>query len=169
MHDAYQPAYPPQIKGASYGRAPRVCTPIDATTPVRYRVPNAAGNAPWQEANGALGFSSHVGAYTVRFYRMTSAIANIDVAESMVANPSAWATDRTYPVTCAESSTFTNRATRGFTHNLPSGLNVGENINYFVVTAETTLYVPQAGMWTFASAVMTASACGSMVMGFFLH
>jgi len=152
LHDAYQPAYPPQIKGVSYGRAPRVCTPIDATTPVRYRVPNAAGNAPWQEANGALGFSSHVGAYTVRFYRMTSAIANIDVAESMVANPSAWATDRTYPVTGAyEVIDFYESSDSGaFTHNLPfPGLNVGENINYFVVTAETTLYVPQAGMWTF--------------------
>lgn len=152
LHDAYQPAYPPQIKGASYGRAPRVCAPVDATTPVRYRVPNAAGNAPWQEANGALGFSSHVGAYTVRFYRMTSAIANIDVAESMVANPSAWATDRTYPVTGAyEIIDFYESSDSGaFTHNLPfPGLNVGENINYFVVTAETTLYVPQAGMWTF--------------------
>ena len=103
---------------------------------------------------------------------MTSAIANIDVAESMVANPSAWATDRTYPVTGAyEIIDFYESSDSGaFTHNLPfPGLNVGENINYFVVTAETTLYVPQAGMWTFASAVMTASAYGSMVMGFFLH
>jgi len=152
LHDAYLPAYPPQVKNVSYGRAPRVRTLIDAATPVRYRVPNAAGDAPWQEASGALGFSSTVGAYTVHFYRMTGAIANIDAAESMVANPSAWATDRTYPVTGSYATVdfHESSASGTFTNNLPfPGLNAGDNINYFAVTAETALYVPQAGLWTF--------------------
>lgn len=152
LHDAYLPAFPPQIKNVSYGRAPRVRTLIDAVTRVRFRVPQAEGFPRWRESAGGLGFSSTVGAFTVRFYRMTGNIASIDAAENMVANPSAWATDRTYPVTGSyETIDFYESSASGtFTHDRPfPGLNVGENINYFVVTAETSLYVPQADQWTF--------------------
>ena len=99
VSDEFGPRFPPQLTDISYGSgAPQARELVGESTPMRYRIPDAGGTAPWANATGALGFSSTNGAFTVRYYEMNSSIANVDAAESMVADSGYWKTDATYPI-----------------------------------------------------------------------
>jgi len=150
--DAFPPRYPCQYAGATYGRTPRRTEWIGTGTPARFRVPNAAGDAAWTNASGSAGFYGTNAAFTVRYYEMTSAIANIGTAEAMVTNSAYWKTDRAYPVVGSyETLDFHESGTSGnFTNNvLFPNHSAGQDKSYFVVVAETAIVVPEAGQWTF--------------------
>ncbi|HRZ47389.1 MAG TPA: lamin tail domain-containing protein [Candidatus Paceibacterota bacterium] len=153
--DAFVPEYPPQIEDVSYGRAlfdEREL--IGAGSPVRYRIPNADGTAPWTDAAGALGFTSVSGAFTVRYYEMNIGIDNIDAAESMAASSAYWRTDRAYPITGEyDTIDFHANSDSGYFGNnalFPGHDYAGQDKECFVVIADGAIYVPAAGQWTFA-------------------
>jgi len=150
--DAYAPAFPPQYTDVSYGKTPRQRALVGAGTPARFRVPDAAGTAAWTNASGAAGLYGTHAAFTVRYYEMTGAIAHVNIAESMVSNSAAWKTDRTYPVEGPYGTLdfHESNSSGAFTNNLlfPNH-TAGQDKSYFVVVAETALYVPQPGQWTF--------------------
>ena len=150
--DAYAPFFPKQYEDVSYGRAPRERELVGAGSPARYRIPTAAGTSSWVNASGALGFSGTNAAFSVRYYEMNAAIANIDVAENMVTNSIYWKTDRAYPLAGQYSFIdFHESSSSGyFTNNLlfPNHTS-GQDKSWFVVVADTSIYVPQAGQWTF--------------------
>lgn len=151
--DEFAPLFPPQYEGVSYGRAHLAREIVGAATPARYRVPNAADTAPWLPATGALGFSGTQGAFTVRYYEMNASIPNLATAETMVNTPSYWKTDRAYPLT-AQYTTLNfhgTSASGSFADDLPfpGHTAVGQDKNWFALTAEGTLHIPAAGQWTF--------------------
>jgi hypothetical protein len=150
--DAFAPQFPKQFKDVSYGRAAREHERVGAGTPARYRVPNAEDTAEWTAATGALGFCGTNAAFTVRYYEMSGAIANVDSAETMVANSSYWKTDRAYPIVgdYVTVDFHESSASGYFTNNLLfPGLLSGQNKSYYVVVSESAIYIPEAGQWTF--------------------
>ena len=150
--DDFEPLFPPQYLSVSYGRAPRERELIGTGTPARYRVPNSEETAVWTNATGALGFSGTNAAFAVRYYEMNAAIANVNTAETMVTNSAFWKSDRTYPITGQYGSIdfHESNASGYFTNNLlfPNH-TIGQDKSWFVVVADTSIYVPQAGQWTF--------------------
>jgi hypothetical protein len=153
--DEFAPKYPPQLTDISYGRGtPKAREIVGASTPLRYRIPNAGGTASWNQAAGALGFSSTNGTFTVHYYEMNSAINDVDAAETMVANSSYWKTDRTYPIVGRYDiiDFYANSSSGSFTNDLlfPGHTSTGQDKDQFVVVTEGSIYVPASGMWTFA-------------------
>jgi hypothetical protein len=151
----FAPSYPPQLTDISYGSgAPNERELVGAETPLRYRVPNEEGTAPWHNATGALGFSRTNGTFTVRYYEMNSFIRDVDAAEAMVADSAYWKTDRAYPVVEQyETINFhANDAPGNFTNDVlfPNHTYAGEDKESFVVVAEGAINLPAAGLWTFA-------------------
>jgi hypothetical protein len=152
--DAFAPLFPPQYEGVSYGRAFRTRELLEERTPARYRVPDAAGTAPWRPAAGALGFSASAGLFNVRYYEMNAAIPNVGTAQTMVDDSGYWKTDRVYPVTgqypvinfhgTSASGNFADDTA------FPGHTGIGQDKNYFVVVAEGPVHIPSAGTWTFA-------------------
>ena len=152
----FAPNYPPQLQDFSFGRGFYLEQQVlgGANTPVRYRVPNAAGTAPWNNGVGALGFTSTNAVFTVRYYEMNSSIQDVDVAESMVANSSYWKTDRTYPIVGQyDIIDFYGTAGTGNFNNdflFPGQTIPGQDKNWFVLVSEGALYIPSPGLWTFS-------------------
>ena len=151
--DEFAPAFVPQFEDISYGRANREYELVGALTPARYRVPNSAGTAPWIGATGALGCTGTNATFTVRYYEMTSAMWNVDDAEIRVADSGYWKTDRSYPIVEQhEMVNFHGTSSAGYFLNdvpFPGHSAVGEDRDNFVVVCEGSIYVPQAGEWTF--------------------
>jgi hypothetical protein len=150
--DAFSPVFPEQYEDVSYGRTTRQTDLVGAASPGRYRVPNAAGTAPWTNAVGALGCAGTNSAFTVRYYEMNTSIASIDAAEVMAANGAYWKTDRAYPVVAPYATIdFHESSSSGyFTNNeLFPNHTAGQDKSYFVVVADTSIYVPQGDQWTF--------------------
>jgi hypothetical protein len=148
----YAPEFPPQLEDISYGVASKNVTLVDRNSPMRYRSATPQNDAEWQVGAGGLGFSSQNGTFEVKFYRMNSDIANVDSAEQMIANPSKWYSSN-YPVVGNyETINFYESETQcNFPNFVPfPSLKINENINYFVVTAESTVYIPEAGIWSFS-------------------
>ena len=152
--DEYAPAYPPQFEDIAFGRATRELELVGAGTPARYRVPNAAGTAPWMGAVGALGFTGTNATFRVRYYELKSDLWTVDDAEARVADSSTWATDRAYPIVEQHATiNFHGTGSAGYFGNdepFPGHTAVGEDRDRFVVVAEGGIYVPTAGEWTFA-------------------
>ena len=151
----FAPKYPPQLTDISHGRGtPRESELVGAGTPSRYRIPNAAGTAPWTPAVGALGFSGTNGTFTVHYYEMNSPINDVDAAETMVADSSHWNTDRTYPIVGQYDTLdfHANSSSGSFTNDLlfPGHLFAGQDKDQFVLVTEGSINVPAPGMWTFA-------------------
>lgn len=153
--DEFAPSFPPQLRDISYGRgaAPQHEL-VGASTPLRWRIPNASGAAPWHQGTGALGFTGTNGAFTVRYYEMNSAIASVDAAEKMVANSSFWKAGANYPlVGPSQTIDFHGTSDSGsFLNNVlfPGHAFAGEDRDTFVLTAEGSVHVPAPGLWTFA-------------------
>ncbi len=151
----FAPGFPPQLRDVSYGSGtPREREWVGASTPARYRIPNADGTAPWTGAVGALGFSETKGAFTVRYYEMRDSIADVDAAEAMVANSGSWKTDAAYPIV-GQYDTIDFHANSGsglFTNNIlfPNHSFAGQDKDCFVLVAEGAINVPAPGLWTFA-------------------
>ena len=151
----FVPNFPGQFSDVSYGRGrPREHELVGSTTASRYRIPNSTGTAPWMQGSGSLGFTGTNGTFTVKYYEMNSAIGSVDAAESMVANNSYWNTDRAYPL-IEQHDTIDFHANSGsgvFTYNrlFPGHTFAGEDRERFVLVIEGAIYVPSAGMWTFA-------------------
>jgi len=154
VEDEFAPMFPVQFEDISYGRAAREYELVGTATSARYRVPNAAGNAPWHAGTGGLGFTSSNATFTVRYYEMTSSMANVDDAEVRIGNSSYWKTDRTYPITESHAlvNFHANGSTGFFTNDepFPGHTGIGENRDNFVVVAEGVIHIPEAGEWTFA-------------------
>lgn len=152
--DEFAPRFPAQIEDVSFGRASREQELVGSGAPARYRIPNAAGTAPWLAGAGALGFSSTNGTFTVRYYEMIGAINNIDAAETMVANSDYWRTDRTYPIVATSDIVdfHATSATGSFANDFlfPGHDYAGQDKDRFVLVAEGSIYVPSAGEWTFS-------------------
>lgn len=152
--DEYAPVFPPQFEDFSYGRAAREYELVGASTAARYRVPNAAGTAPWIAATGALGFTGTNAAFTVRYYEMTSSMANVDEAEARTQNSIYWKTDRPYPLVQQNSTiNFNANSVSGFFASdllFPGHTFAGEDRENFVVVGEGVIHIPTAGEWTFA-------------------
>ncbi len=154
--DAYAPAFPVQFEGLSYGRIRREIELVGVGTPMRYRIPNAEGSEPWMNGTGALGFCSLSNtAFTIKYYEMTASMANIDVAEAKVANSANWKTDRVYPVTTNATIVEFHEGggTGSFTTNaLFPAHTAGQDKSNFALVAEASIYIPEAGQWTFCVA-----------------
>lgn len=154
VEDDFSPEFPPQFENISYGHSVLERDLLSGDGPVRYRVPNAAGTAPWQSGVGALGFSGTNGAFTVSYYEVEGDIPTIDVAEFMVANPATWKTDRAYPIVGQyEILNFNGTGSPGnFGGDLPfpGHSAVGEDRERFIVVAKGSIYVPAAGQYTFS-------------------
>jgi len=153
--DEYAPRFPPQLRDISYGRgAPHERELVGASTPSRYRIPNADGTAPWTQATGALGFSDTNGAFTMHYYEMNSSIDNVDAAENMVADSSYWKTDQIYPIVGQYDTIdfHANSASGSFMNDVlfPGHAYPGEDKDNFVLVAEGAINVPSPGLWTFA-------------------
>ncbi|MBK9140707.1 MAG: lamin tail domain-containing protein [Verrucomicrobia bacterium] len=152
--DAFTPQFPPQLRDISYGRASRETELLGAGAAGRYRVPDAAGTAPWQPTVGALGFTGTNAAFTVSYYEVTSAMANVDVAEQRVTNRATWRTDRPYPIIEQHAViNFHANGGNGFFGEdapFPGHAFIGEDRSNFIVVSEGSIYVPAAGEWTFA-------------------
>lgn len=152
--DEFAPQFPPQLRDISYGRASRETELLGADAPGRYRVPNAAGTAPWHPAIGALGFTGTNAAFTVSYYEVTSAMANVDVAEQRVTNSATWQSNRPYPIIEHHPTVnFHANSANGYFGDdvpFPGHTHIGEDRNNFIVVCEGSIYVPVAGEWTFA-------------------
>lgn len=154
VEDEFAPTFPEQFEDISYGRAAREYELVGTATSARYRVPNATGTAPWHAANGGLGFTGANAVFTVRYYEMTSSMANVDDAEARLANSGYWKTDRAYPI--VESHAIINFHANGSTgyfvndEPFPGHAYIGEDRDNFVVVAEGVIHIPTAGEWTFA-------------------
>ena len=153
VEDSYEPLYPQQYEDISYGRVSRERELVGAGAPARYLVPDAAGTSLWTSAHGALGFcGTNNAAFTVSYYELTGAIANVNIAEAMLTNRAGWKTDRAYPIVGHYGTVdFHESSSSGsFTNNLLfPGLAAGQNKSYYMIAADTAIYVPQAGQWTF--------------------
>ena len=154
VEDEYAPAFPPQYQDISYGRAAREYERVGATTPVRYRVPNATGNAPWKSGRGGLGFTGTNATFTVRYYEMTSSMTDVDVAERRIGNSRYWKTDRPYPLIESHATiNFHANGSAGYFGDdkpFPGHAYIGEDRDNFVVAADGVIHIPEAGAWTFA-------------------
>ena len=154
--DAYAPAFPVQFEGLSYGRITRDIELVGVGAPMRYRIPNAEGSAVWTNGTGALGFcGTNNSAFLIRYYEMTSSMSNIDNAEFKVANSVNWKTDRVYPVTTNTTIIDFHEAggTGSFTTNaLFPAHTTGQDKSNFALVADTSVYIPEAGQWTFCVA-----------------
>lgn len=154
--DAYTPVFPVQFEGLSYGRITRDIELVGVGAPMRYRIPNAEGSEPWMEGTGALGFCSVSNtAFTIKYYEMTASMANIDAAEAKVANSVNWKTDRVYPVTTNATliDFHEGGGTGSFTTNaLFPAHTAGQDKSNFALVAEASIYIPEAGQWTFCVA-----------------
>ncbi len=153
LADSFSPSYPPQLRDVSYGRGtPPERELVGASTPLRYRVPNADGTGSWNAGTGTLGFSGTNGAFTVRYYEMRDSIGDVDVAEVMVADRSFWRSGD-YPIVgTADTIDFhANSASGSFLNDVlfPGHTSPGEDRDRFVLTADGSINVPSAGLWTF--------------------
>lgn len=151
--DAFAPSFPAQLRDVSYGRGtPPERELMGASTPLRYRIPNADGTASWNPGLGTLGFTGTNGAFTVRYYEMRNSIETVDNAEAMVADRSSWRSGD-YPIVIqAETIDFHANSTSGtFVNNVlfPGHSFAEEDRDRFVLTAEGAMSVPSAGLWTF--------------------
>jgi len=151
----FAPAYPPQLRDVAYGRGPRrERVLVDAGTPCHYCVPNADNTGPCADGAGALGFGSPEGAFTVRYYELTRSINTIDDAETMMANRRYWKTDAAYPIVGQYDTLdfHANGASGAFAQNrlFPGHTYPGQNKENFALEAESAVFVPAAGFWTFA-------------------
>lgn len=156
VEDSYAPSFPTQVAGISYGRVFRDIELIGVGTPLRYRIPNEEGTAVWYNGVGALGFCGvDNAAFAIKYYEMTASIANIDTAEAKVANSVNWKTDRTYPVTTNATiiDYYESGGAGSFSTNalFPAHTNKQDKSN-FVLVADSAIYIPQAGQWTFCVA-----------------
>lgn len=151
--DAFVPSFPPQLRDVSYGRGtPPERELMGASTPLRYRVPNADGTGSWNSGTGTMGFSGTNGAFTVRYYEMRNSIGTVDDAEAMVADRSSWRSGDYPIVSQAETIDFHANSTSGaFLNNVlfPGHSVAEEDRDRFVLTAEGAISVPSAGLWTF--------------------
>ena len=156
VEDSYAPSFPTQFEGISYGRIFRDIELIGVGTPMRYRIPNEEGTAIWNHGTGALGFCGlDNAAFAIKYYEMTTSIANVDTAEAKVANSVNWKTDHIYPVTTNATiiDYYESGGTGSFSTNalFPAHTNKQDKSN-FVLVANSAIYIPQAGQWTFCVA-----------------
>jgi len=149
----FSPAYPKQYEDIGYGLTQIQTICINEKTPARYRIPDEAGTAIWHSATGGLGFTDSISTFKVNYYEMNSPITSVDLAESMVANPSYWSAATTYPL--VEQRGVINMHANGGAGNFlndepfPNHAAIGIDKNWFVVVAETAIYIPAAGLWSF--------------------
>ncbi|MDA3923630.1 MAG: lamin tail domain-containing protein [Kiritimatiellae bacterium] len=147
------PEYPKQYEDVGYGLVQIQSKCIDGTTSARYKIPNEAGTAAWHSATGGLGFTDAISAFTVNYYEMNSAITSVDLAETMVADSSYWSTSATFPI--VEQYAVINMHGSGGNGNFindepfPNHAAVGVDKSHFVVSAETAIYIPAPGFWSF--------------------
>lgn len=156
VEDEYTPLYPEQFAGLSYGRAFQAVDLVSSGDDMRYRIPNALGTAPWLNGKGSLGFCTPTPSlFTIKYYEMTASMANVDSALTKIANSANWKTDRTYPVTTnAMMIDYLEVSAAGsFTTNalFPAHTNSQDKSN-FALVADTAIYIPEAGQWTFCVA-----------------
>ncbi len=148
----FAPAYPPQYKDVGYGLTQLQTPLINDTTPVRYRIPNAAGNAPWHSATGGVGYTESIASFTVLCYELNTAVNSIDQAEQMIANSSYWKSPTAYPLE-EKHSVVNMHGTGGagnFSNDAPfPGQSIGTDYDDFIVTAETAVYIPFPGIYSF--------------------
>ena len=150
---AFSPDYPKQYEDVAYGLVQLESTVINETTPARYKVPNAVGTAPWHSAVGGLGFTESIASFTVHYYELNTSVSSVDQAETMIADPSCWKTTSTFPL--IEQYSVVNLHGSAGSGNFGGddpfpNQTIGVDINDFVVTAETAIYIPTAGTFSFA-------------------
>jgi len=150
----FAPAFPEQYKDVGYGLTRISTTAIDAQTPARYQIPAEGGAGAWHSATGGLGFTDSIAAFTVNYYEMNTAISSVDQAETMIANPAYWSTGGNFPVV-AQYAVVNLHGSAGAGNFLnddpfPNHAAVGVDKNRFALTAETAVYIPAAGYWSFA-------------------
>ncbi len=146
----FAPQFPAQLKDVSYGVAPREVEWVGVGTTARYRVPNAAGNAAWREGAGTLGFAELGGTFKVTYYQFNTGVYDIDTAERLLQNPAYY---RTAPVVASPqviNYSMDGNAHQFSPHNaFPSHGSVTDRRDWVAMKAETAIYVPEAGEWTF--------------------
>lgn len=153
----FAPTFPVQYKDASYGFTPAAEAEwVGSETLLSFSIHTAPARTTTGSGFGALGYSVESGAFRTRFYRMSSAMSSMSAVESALANPSVWMTDRAYPLeNNYDVLSFSyNKTLSHFTDSVvifPGHTSASQDLNNFVIQADTTLYVPEAGNWTFCS------------------
>ena len=150
----FAPEFPPQLRDTSYGLAPKISELVGAGTAARYRVPNAAGNAPWTgDAKGALGFAALGGAFEVAYYELNKDINNVDDAEAKILNPANVSFSQKYSYALLNFSADGGSSYSFAPHAaFPNHSSTTHGKDRFVLVSESAIYVPEAGMWTFCVA-----------------
>ncbi|MCL1920443.1 MAG: lamin tail domain-containing protein [Kiritimatiellaeota bacterium] len=137
-----------QLKDVTVGYQHKDIVLLAENAAVQYTVPNAAGNAPTKQGTSGLGFVATQGSFNVTFYKMKSAMGNVDTAIAWTKNPSQ---QNGTTVTSANTLSYrlSNEGTIFPAGAFPTG---GLGNDNFVVVAEGGIYVPSPGVWTFAVA-----------------
>ena len=133
---------PGGIKDVSYGLGHLSRTVVSANAAAEYRV----GAGDWTTVDGPVGMSSAVSDFKVVTYTCNREIANMDQAETVLKDPSAWTEVRTnlHPRIAFAGSNQTV--------NFPSDLYCGFDtsaVEKFIVVATGTVQVPRSGNWSF--------------------
>ena len=142
-------AYPQQLEDISYGLGHRTTTLVGSATPVSYAI-----NGTTFTGVGRLGAAatSNRGFLCTR-YLINTTVGNVANARTYSGNSRRWSEQ---PVTASyETIAFLeNSSTCSFSIDkyspFPGWTTTTTDHNNFVVTNSASLYVPEAGVWTFS-------------------
>ena len=155
----YAPEYPKQVTNISYGLSQYATKFVDSGTAVSYRVPTISdaganwtaldfGTSGWKTGRTGLGFGNAIPGFKVTYYKATTTVDNLSIAESVISNPSYQGTVVT--VTASSINYLNNGGNGHFGNDQPfPSTTIGNNVDHFVVLATGTVSIPQAGNWTF--------------------
>ena len=155
----FAPQYPQQLSDISYGLAQYATKFVPPNAQVRYHVPTAADpdadwtlpgfdDSRWLLGTTGLGFGNMTQGFDVIRYKASTAVNDIETAESVVSNSSLQsgiATERAMVI-----NYFNTGANGHFTGDNPfPEMPIGEDFEDFVVVANGMVLIPLAGEWTF--------------------
>lgn len=145
----FSPQYPAQYNDISYGAEQFKLEFVNKASPMTFCFPSESGQESWKNGTGSVGFTSDVGSvgFTTYYYEMNSSISTLGDAENFIKNSRYWK-DSSYPIIKQyDVINFTDTASsQGIFAN--SSL-LGSNIDNFVLVAESSVFIPIKGMWTF--------------------
>ena len=155
----YAPRYPRQLTDISYGLAQHATTLVHMGAAASYHIPASSDagtdwtalgfNDPrWKTGLTGIGFGNVSPGLQVTYYKANINVDHLDIAESVISNPSYQSTVVT------ETASVINYLNTGggghFGNNNPfPGTAIGDNVEHYVVLITGMVLIPQAGNWTF--------------------
>ena len=158
---AFQPKYPEQLLNTSYGLSQTAVEVVQGGSQAMYYVPAAKDDAigtnwtapgyidtAWQSGRTGLGFSSIPPAFNVTVYKANISVCDMATAKGVITTPGqqAWvATESSQTV-----NYFNTDAGGNFGNNASfPGMQIGVDVNDYVVKVTGTIVIPATGEWTF--------------------